>query len=74
MLNLAVVCNDKNPILMKIIFYLVISLIYWYINFKINGPVLCDTLSHVEKLQSGIIHRTPLLQAGQTIRDLPHGI
>ncbi len=59
---------------MKVIFFLVFSLISLYIDFKIKGPVLCDTLSHVEKLQTGIIPRTPLLQPGQTIRNLAHGI
>ena len=44
---------------------------YIYITANISGPLLCD---HVDDLREGRIPRTPLLQAGQTIKTLAHGI
>lgn len=44
---------------------------YIYINFKMPDSFLSE---HLDDLQNGTIHRTPLLQAGQTIITLPHGV
>ena len=58
------------PYIIYILLSLIFILIYAYINAKISGPLLCD---HVGDLRNGTIARTPLLQPGQTIKNLAHG-
>jgi len=44
------------------------SNLYWS---EIQAPLYC---AHIDDLQNGTIARTRLLQPGQTIKTLPHGV
>lgn len=63
---------DESPFLTKVtIFIIIITICIYYINASLCDVQYCD---HVDDLLNGTIPRTPLLQQGETIKDLPHGV
>ena len=66
--------DDFNEIIIKVIKGSILLLFFCitiWVFLELQTPIKCDSL--VEQLQNGSIARTPLLQPGQTIADLPHG-
>ena len=62
-----IVDNNFKTVLVILLYIFTIRMVY----IHNDNPALCD---HFDDLSNGMINRTPLLQPGQTIRTLPHGI